>query len=253
MSNHEAWNDAVHVDRVNSDHYTAQTHDVFAPQIACYLPEATEAIAVLHDLGGYDGKLINDLLRHHVTGRWRGGVTDATIPPHIASNEAISFFQTPGHQIARVLGHGSVAATVSCNRLHLLPDDELDEAIHAIGRTSQPGAPVVTIIPHLVTHRVAWSDFAGMDSAQLQDRRGVFVDDYRPDRVASHAFLDGVRSYPRTVESFMARFALHGLRLMDTKGLHLPEAVAPPHRHRRYYDTLQFLPTYPLTAWRVES
>lgn len=254
-ANNQAWNAMAHQQRVGSDYYSNLTRNVFAPQVAAHITSVPRRDAMdnlVHDIGGYDGMLVQELLSNHLGPSWKGVISDVTTPPSMVARGA-KFYETPAWQIGEVLGKSTVGATITCNTLHLLADEELDRTVRAVIDTSRPGAPIITITPHPITHRVTWSDYAGMNVPEHTKRRGVFLDDYRPDRAASHAFLEGVTSYPRTVEAYLGRLLAQGLRLVDVQPLHVDRAAVADDKSERYYETLSHLPTYLLTAWRVEK
>jgi hypothetical protein len=250
----EQWNSNSHLERVESDYYSELTKTIIGPKIAAHVlsRELPESKKTIHDLGGYDGLLLAELLEEHLDDTWSGIVTDITQPESLKGN--VEFYKVASEHIASPLGKSTVSTTVSCNTMHLLDDAQLTNTLRAVRYTSKPGASIVTVIPHPVTHRVAWSDFDGIsDNPARTERRGVFIDAYRQDREAEHSFLKDVKSYPRTVEGFIGLFLSQELRLKAVEPIHIDPSCARPGKQARFYETLPHLPTYLLSAWEVQK
>lgn len=255
MTDGERWNTPEHQERVASDAYLNQMQHVFAPYIGKFI--SFELLqqdgAVVHDMGGYDGRLIDELRRNGaLSDSCSPIVTDVTEPEH-AVNENVPFYKAACWDAVEVFDKRSVDATISCNVFHLLDDEQLATTADVVKLTSKPGSTLVSIVPHPVTHRVQWSDFAGIDAPAFVARRGTFIDNYTNARQAPHAFLPGVVSYPRTVEGYLSPFLRAGFRLRMVDPLYVPREYARPGRDERFYQALASLPTYLAMGWRVES
>lgn len=247
------WNNQGHIDRVTSDVYVREMQDIIAPLFANEIgQDNSPGPKLIHDIGGYNGLLLSILLQDALDDSWRGVVTDITRPTELVDAD-IEFHQVASSGIEKALQGRKADATVSCNTFHVIANDELAKTIHAVKATAKEGSSFVTLNLHPITHRRQWSDFAGRDEPHATDRRGVFVDDYRPETVIPHGFVPNTNSYPRTVESHVSMCLSEGLQLKHIAPVHLP----PDYAHTgagfddRYRDSLKFLPSYLLTSWRL--
>lgn len=258
MSSNEGvpdWNSAEHTRRVNpaTSRYAEEVRTIMAPAIATqvegYFTEGTEH--TVHDLGGYNGLVLEELRSRHLSDSWRGVITDVTRPEEMVDTDA-TFHQAAGWDIALPLGESSVDLTISTNVFHLMDNSQLARTAKAIKVTSRSRGLFVAIVPHPLVNGRIWSDYKGKEDQQgpeFTSHRGVFIDNYRPDVTVEHLFIPGATTHPRTIESYVTIFLEEGFALRGIATLHRDGARVRDRLGDRHASTLDRLPSWLMTAW----